>query len=174
MKKPDSLRAHLLAAIPQLRRSPDQLLIFIDQGSARSTAARGLSFEYRYTLNLMLTDFAGSPDAVFIPLLAWLGVHQHELLASFEQNAEGIGFEVDVIDAGKVDLSITLPLTERVIVKRQPGGQLLVEYPQEPQLEPFLPAGTWQVYSGAELLAEWQSTEQEGGDLAMPHPPRRG
>ena len=45
MNKPDSLRAHLLAAIPELKHNPDRLLIFIDNGKIRCTGAAGLSFE---------------------------------------------------------------------------------------------------------------------------------
>lgn len=63
MNKPSSLRSHLLAAVPELRHNPDRLLIFIDQGRMRSTAAPGLSFEYSYTLNLIFTDYAGHPGA---------------------------------------------------------------------------------------------------------------
>ena len=46
MNKPESLRAHLVAAVPELKRNPDRLLTFVDNGSMRSTAAPGLSFEY--------------------------------------------------------------------------------------------------------------------------------
>ncbi|MEG6992128.1 phage tail protein, partial [Pseudomonas aeruginosa] len=46
-----------------------------------------------------------------------------------------------VLDNSKVDLSIKLPLTERVIVKKLDDGRLEVTHPDEPQLEPFLPAG---------------------------------
>ena len=67
-----------------------------------------------------------------------------------------------------------LPLTERVIVKKQEGGALVVTHPDEPQLEPFLEAGTWQLYAEGMLLAEWQNTAQDGGDLASPHPVRHG
>lgn len=174
MNKPNSLRDHLLAAVPELHKNPDRLLVFIDNGSIRSTVAPGLSFEYSYTLNVMLTDFAGHPDAIAIPLLAWLLVNQHELLANHEQGKKAITFEADVLDNSKVDLSIKLPLTERVIVKKLPGGELDVTHPDEPQLEPFLEAGTWQVFAKGELLAEWQSTAQDGGDIASPHPVRHG
>ena len=71
MNKPNSLREHLLNAIQGLKKNPDRLLIFIDSGSVRCTA-RGLSFEYSYTLQVLLTDFAGHPDSVFIPTLEWL------------------------------------------------------------------------------------------------------
>ncbi len=174
MNKPNSLRAHLLAAVPELHKNPDRLLVFIDNGTIRSTAAHGLSFEYSYTLNVILTDFAGHPDAVAIPLLAWVMVNQHELLANQEKGKTAIAFEADVLDNSKVDLSIKLPLTERVIVKKQAAGALDVTHPDEPQLEPFLEAGTWQLYAEGMLLAEWQSTAQDGGDMASPHPVRHG
>ncbi|HBN7642439.1 phage tail protein [Pseudomonas aeruginosa] len=174
MNKPNSLRAHLLAAVPELHKNPDRLLVFIDNGTIRSTAAHGLSFEYSYTLNVILTDFAGHPDAVAIPLLAWVMVNQHELLANQEKGKTAIAFEADVLDNSKVDLSIKLPLTERVIVKKQATGALDVTHPAEPQLEPFLEAGTWQLYAEGMLLAEWQSTAQDGGDISSPHPVRHG
>lgn len=170
MNKPDSLRNHLLAAVPGLSKDPDRLLVYIDDGTVRSTAAVGLTFEYAYTLNVILTDFAGHPDAVMIPLLAWLLVHQHELLANLEKGKEAIRFEADILDDSKVDLSIALALTERVIVKKQDDGILQVAHPDEPQLEPYLPAGTWELYAGNSLLAAWQSTAQDGGDIASPHP----
>lgn len=175
MNKPNSLKAHLLAAVPELANSPDRLLVFIDNGSARTTVAPGLSFEYSYTLNVILTDFAGHPDAVFIPLLAWLMVNQNELLANQDKGKDSISFEADVLDNSKVDLSIKLPLTERAIVTKLPDGRLEVTHPDEPQLEAFLPAGTWTLYGNNMLLAQWESTEgHDLGELAMPHPRRRG
>lgn len=174
MNKPESLRAHLLAAVPQLTGQPDRLMVFIDQGTIRSTAAPGLSFEYAYTLNIILTDFPGHPDAVAIPLLAWVLVNQRELIENQERNKDAITFEADVLDNNKVDLSIKLQLTERVIVKKQPDDTLHVTHPDEPQLEPYLPAGTWQLYGNGELLAEWDSIERDGVDLASPHPVRHG
>ena len=175
MNKPESLRAHLLAAIPELKRNPDRLLVFIDNGSLRSTAAHGLSFEYSYTLNLILTDFAGHPDAVAIPLFAWVLVNQRELMENLEKGRDAIKFEADILDNSKVDLSITLPLTERVIVKRMDDGTLQVDHPPEPQLDEFFPAGPWQLFGNGELLAEWDSIEGIGTDIASPHPrPRNG
>ncbi len=175
MNKPESLRAHLLAAIPELKRNPDRLLVFIDNGSLRSTAAPDLSFEYSYTLNLILTEFAGHPDAVAIPLFAWVLVNQRELMENQEKGRDAIKFEADILDNSKVDLSITLPLTERVIVKQQADGTLDVDHPEEPQLEPYYPAGHWQLYAKGMLLAEWDSIEGSGTDIASPHPrPRNG
>ncbi|KIH84217.1 phage tail protein [Pseudomonas batumici] len=133
MNKPDSLRAHLLAAVPELRHSSDRLLIFIDNGKVRCTAAASLSFEYSFDLQVILTDFAGHPDSVMLPLLGWLSVHQSELLENLNKSAEGIQFEADILDNSKVDLSLTLPLTERVVVGKDADGNTTIHHPGEPQ-----------------------------------------
>jgi len=137
MNKPASLRAHLLECVPDLKQNPDRLLIFIDNGKIRCTAAASLSFEYGYQLQIILTDFAGHPDSVMLPLLGWVRVHQSELLTNLEKSAEGIRFEADVIDRSKVDMSITLPLTERVIVKKRDDGSFDLNRPPEPQYSDY-------------------------------------
>lgn len=132
MNKPNSLRDHLLAADPTLAQNPERLLVFIDEGNIRATAAPGLSFEWLYTLNIIITDYAGHPDNIAIPLLAWLRRNQPDLLTNIEKGKDAIGFEADILGNDKVDLSITLPLTERVIVKRLPDDSLEVTHPPEP------------------------------------------
>lgn len=156
MIKPGSLREHLTAALPELRRDPDKLLVFIDRGSLVGTYAPGLSFEYRYTLNLILTDYAGHPDAVMVPLLIWIASHQSELLAN-PGLRDQISFQADVLDNDKVDLDIKLPLTERVGVHARAGGGYDVEHYPEPQLEPYLDAEHWEIYVKGELVAQWDN-----------------
>lgn len=133
MNKPESLRAHLLAAIGELKHNPDRLLIFIDNGKIRCTAAASLSFEYSFDLQVILTDFAGHPDSVVLPVLGWLSVNQADLLENLNKSAEGIQFEADILDNSKVDLSLTLPLTERVIVGKDADGNITIRHPGEPQ-----------------------------------------
>ena len=157
MLKPDSLRAHLTAAIAELARNPDQLLVFIDRGAIVSTGVPGLSFEYRYTLNLILTDCTVHPDTIMVPLLAWLAVHQPELLANPDRRGQ-IAFEADILDNDRIDLDIKIPLTERVGVHPLPdGGHSAEHYPEPPVMEPYLQAGHWQLYVKGELVAEWNS-----------------
>lgn len=134
MKKPGLLRDHLLAAVPGLQTNPDRLLVFIDSGTLESTYVPGLSFVYRYTLNLILTDYAGSPDSVMLPLLQWLTRHQPEVLAN-PTKRDGIAFEIDVLANDVVDVDIKLPLSERVVVTPQPDGTLLIEHRPEPPAE---------------------------------------
>lgn len=138
MIKPAALRAALTAALPDLARDPDRLLVFIDAGSVVSTHAEGRSFEYRYTLNLIITDFTGDPDAVMIPLLDWVREHQPELMANWT-NHERITFEVDVLANDAVDLSIALPLTERVGVHADADGTTAEHYPEPPMASSTTP-----------------------------------
>lgn len=155
MKKPASLRAALVAALPQLATDPDKLLVFIDAGSLHASYAPGLSYEYAYTLNLVITDYAGDPDAVMVPLLMWVRINQAELMDNADQRQSGISFEADILDNASCDLSIKLALTERVIVKDTGGGVLSITHADEPQPEARLTAGHWQLYLRDQLLAEW-------------------
>ena len=154
MNKPESLRAHLLASVPELKKNPDRLMVFIDNGTMRSTAAFGLSFEYSYTLNLIFTDYAGHPDAIAIPLFAWILVNQRELMENVDRSKTAVAFEADVLDNSKVDLSIKLPLTERVVVKTLEDGSLSVDHPAEPMMDvdPFT-LRSLELYLKGELLA---------------------
>lgn len=158
MNKPESLRAHLLASVPELKKNPDRLLVFIDNGTMRSTAAFGLSFEYSYTLNLIFTDYAGHPDTIAIPLFAWILVNQRELMENVDRSKTAVAFEADVLDNSKVDLSIKLPLTERVIVKRQDDGNLVVNHPPEPVVDddPFTMPGLELWTAAGEFIARWE------------------
>ena len=156
MIKPSSLRAHLTQAIPELRRDPDKLQLVIDRGSLNATAAPGLSFEYAYTATIILLDFTGHPDSVMVPLLIWITQHQSELLANPARRGE-IGFEAEILSNEACDLSIKLPLTERVGVHPRPEGGCLVEHYPEPTPDPYLSAPSWQVIAAGEVLSEWDA-----------------
>lgn len=137
MKKPESLRAHLTEALPWLRTNPDRLLVFIDEGGIVSTEEAGLSFEWRYTLNLIFTDLAAHPDDIAVPLLAWLRDNQSELMGNPDRRTD-IRFEADVLAGDKIDLSIKLPLTERVGVHLD-DGKPVIEHYAEPKWEDAFP-----------------------------------
>ncbi|MCO7537803.1 phage tail protein [Pseudomonas asiatica] len=173
MDKPNSLREHLLAAVPGLKPNPDRLLMFVDAGKVRCTAAASLSFEYTYTLQIILTDFPGHPDSVMLPILAWTRTHQTELMANLEKSAEGIKFEVDILDSSKVDMSITLALTERVVVKRQDAGNFQVVHVPDQPYDAYDEPGSISLYAGGELLAQWQPpAAPDAMALAVTHPRR--
>jgi uncharacterized lipoprotein YmbA len=122
MIKPASLRAAIMAAAPELKAAPDKLLVFADAGNIVATSTSTPSFEYRYTLNLILTDFAGDADQVFIALLAWVMVNESELVDNSNLRKTAISFEVDHLNQDTCDLSIKLPLSEAVRVTRDAAG----------------------------------------------------
>jgi len=155
MYKPDSLKKHLTSAIADLRQNPDKLHIFIDEGGALGTGTASLSFRYEYALNLIITDFVASFDALFVPLIAWLKVNQAEIFANEDLRKKAIRFEVDMNNHESRDISITLLLTEAVAVKPLDAGRLDVTHVREPQLTPPFDDPFWMLYEGDNLLAEW-------------------
>ncbi len=132
MIKPASLRQAITAAVPSLEADPDKFLVFADAGAIAANGVSSLSFEYRYTLNLILTDFAGDADAVFVALLAWVQRHQSDLLDNPDKRAKAITFEVDHLNNATCDLSIKLPLAESVRVTVGADGQPIVAHLDEP------------------------------------------
>ncbi|EKF2709667.1 phage tail protein, partial [Escherichia coli] len=82
MLKPDSLRRALTDAVTVLKTNPDMLRIFVDNGSIASTLATSLSFEKRYTLNVIVTDFTGDFDLLIVPVLAWLRENQPDIMTT--------------------------------------------------------------------------------------------
>lgn len=166
MLKPDSLRAFLTTAVPALGQEADRLKIFIDKGSIRATGrpiAGGVTaFEYGYTCTLLLLDLAEHPDSVFVPLLVWVGRNEPALLQNFEKNRQGIVFDADILADDKIDLQISLELTERVVATPRPSGGVDVVHAAEPPqagvetwpgLESAPPSAT-SIYVGDELIAE--------------------
>jgi len=163
MRKPNSLRAHLSAATPELRRDPDKLAIYVREGQLISAGAETLSFEYRYTLNVVLLDYAGQADAIMLPLLAWLRVHQVEILENPALRDKAVRFEVEYQNNETVDISIEVDLSEAVVVSAgveaaadDATQRYAVSYPAEPVRAGTLAAPErWEIRVGGELLADW-------------------
>lgn len=154
MIKPAALRAHLTEALPELRRNPESLLVFVDSGSLIATAVPGLSFEYAYTLTLTVLEFSAHPDAIMVPLLSWIAHHQPDLLANPARRGQ-IAFDAEMLSNSAFDLVIKIPLTERVGVHPRTEGGYTAEHYPEPEAEPYLTATHWQLYLKDELIAEW-------------------
>lgn len=142
MIKPASLRAAIEAALPGLKKNPDRLLVFINEGSLRCTAATSLSFEYGYTLEVVVTDYAEHADTLMVPILAWVKVNQPELLAD-PNKRDGIRFEADLLSHQSMDLSVRIELTERVVVTDNQDGSRTATHVGEPPLDPYEDISTW-------------------------------
>lgn len=157
MDKPAALKQTLLAQVAHLREHPETLSTYIDGG--RLVARPGsLSFEYRYTLNLVVQDFAGDIDLIMVPLLAWVAVNQPDLLDRAPN--QPLTFECDVLDADAQDVSIDLELTELVRVAQVDVGFSVEHLPEPPRPDAFpgmgdTPVSLWRV--AAENMANGET-----------------
>ncbi|WP_368913852.1 phage tail protein [Mixta calida] len=131
MNKPQSLRHALNKSVPYVRENPDRLHLFVDNGSLVATAAASISWEYRYTLNVVVTDFTGDQNLLMAPILYWLRDNQPDALNNPDEREKLFTFEVDILGNGACDLSLNLKLTERVLAQ-EVNGQMQVEAVPEP------------------------------------------
>lgn len=158
MKKLHSLRAYLVERIPDLKRNPDRLLTFIEDGSIEFHRGAHLSHEYRVPVRVVLTDHGGELDAVMIPLLQWLSRYQPDI-----NPQEAITFQAELHSNKKWDLAIDVTLTERVVALVDcDAGTIHVDHRQpEYAIDPCA-AGNWQLFirdveasEDYDLVAEW-------------------
>lgn len=158
MWKLQSLRQLIEAAVPELARDPERLIVMATNGAAVSTLAGGLSFEYRYTAAITVLDYAGHTDALFVPILAWVRLHQSELLANPTSQAAGLAFTVEHLNTSAVDIGIRVPLTERAIVRAdaEHATRFNITHPPEP-CHAGVPcqAERWELWLKETKLAEW-------------------
>jgi hypothetical protein len=152
MKKPTDLRDHLTQWVPDLAANPDKLHLYIDKGAIASKLGAGLGYQYGYSLQIVITDFAESADTLMVPLLVWLQTNQPDLLMDTARRDKAIAFEAEIVDHDKIDIAITLELTERVLVSAVTGGYQCTHL-GEPQLPDLTGPHPWSLYLKGELIA---------------------
>lgn len=79
-------------------------------------------------------DFAGDTDTVFVALVEWARANQPDLMTNPDERAHRITFEVDILNHATADLSITLALTESVVVTTGSGGSRIIEHVDDSQV----------------------------------------
>lgn len=146
MEKIKSLRAAIEAAIPDIRRNPERLVVFAEQGRIACTSRTSLSFEYRYQVELLFTNLSTHMDCAIVAVMAWVQNHEPLIFDRWRQDSESITFEAELLSETEVDLAIRMPLTERVKVTHQPDGRIDIQHLGEPpHPDPMGPApGTLQ------------------------------
>jgi hypothetical protein len=163
MEKLRSLRDHLTSACPQLQQAPEQLSVFVERGRLVCAGGSSISFEYAFTVKLVILDFAGHADAIMVPLLAWIKRNQSDILEHPERRGTAIRFEAELLSQEAVDLSIEVDLTEAVVVK--PGaapsdlttaGRYNITHRQEPGFVGLVDEPQqWDAVIGDQVLASW-------------------
>lgn len=143
MNKPQSLRNALNKSVAYIRDNPDKLHLFVDNGSLVATGARSMSWEYRYTLNVVIEDFSGNQNLVMAPVLLWLMTTQPDAINNPELREKLFTFDVDILSNDLCDISLNLQLTERVIVSTDGAVSSVEAVP-----EPDVPEEMWTVKRG--------------------------
>jgi len=153
MLKPDSLRSALTDAVPVLRTNPDMLRLFVDNGKIAATLAASLSFEKQYTLNVVVTDFTGDFDLLLVPVMAWAREYQPDIMTTDEGEKKGFTFYADINNDSSFDISISLLLTERTLVKEVDAALHVQNLPEPPPPEPV--TRPMELFINGELVSKW-------------------
>lgn len=145
MKKIVSLRNFLREAVPYLKQNPDKLLVFVEIGSVNNRAGlASLSFAYSYTATIVITDFAGDPDRVIVPIVAWLKKNQPHRAGD-----KAFDLQAEILDNDCADLEIKVALDEFVNVTDNGNGTVSTDHLGETiYVGDFLPE---------DPLAEWET-----------------
>lgn len=132
MRKIDSLRDTLLAAIPEANNDPAMLPTWIDRGSVRGRQTGSGSFEMAFRLNVLAIGVRTDLSLISLAVTKWLRANQPERL---QPGSDSFTFDADILDNGTADVLIQIDLTQNYEVSTV-GGEERVE-PVE-QTDPVL------------------------------------
>ena len=158
MLKPNSLRAALTAALPELARDPERLNMFILGARVHNTGTRTLSFEYRYTLTILVLDYGGHPDAIMAPLLLWARRHQSDIFDNPDKREKAISFDAEFLTPSTADIAISIELTEAVLSRPHPstaGALQLIHKDEPPPVTWGDKPERWEFWVHDQLVGTW-------------------
>lgn len=162
MRKPPSLRAHLTAALPQYRQSPENLLMFVMGGHVSTTGTRSLGWQWEYSLRIVLCDFTGHPDAVIGPTLIWLRAHQPDILNHPEKQKQALKVSAEYLNTQAMDLVLDVQLSESVHarpMKDRPGAYELIHRLEPPSEHDFTAHRVLELYIQDELVSKVEASD---------------
>lgn len=119
MLKLDSLRAAITAALPELKRSPENLRIWIESGAGRCQGTSSDAFGFTFQANVLVTEMASEIAVLAHAIFRWLRVNQPDLLTP---GKVGFDFDADILTNGTADLLLQIQLTQNVTVARKEDG----------------------------------------------------
>ena len=154
MHKLKSLRQALIDAIPQLNANPERLQMSVGGGNIDTRQASSLSFEKRYALNVKVSGFTGDSEGFFVPVLAWLRENQPDIFTLDEGRKNGYTFAIVLNDDDTMNITISVQLTERILVSQEQGALHATYSPEPPLPEPVTRPKA--LYVNGELVSQWE------------------
>ncbi|ALL19184.1 tail fiber protein [Enterobacter asburiae] len=154
MHKLKSLRQALIDAIPQLNANPERLQMSAGGGNIDARLASSLSFEKRYALNVKVSGFTGDSEGFFVPVLAWLRENQPDIFTLDEGRKNGYTFAIVLNDDDTMNITISVQLTERILVSQEQGALHATYSPEPPLPEPVTRPKA--LYVNGELVSQWE------------------
>lgn len=129
MEKPEKLRAEIEKHLPEIKKNPEKLSMFIMPG--RVVASKGtLSHETRFTLSILITDFVGDLDVLNAVIINWLQDNQPDILGPGDTDPNAYTIEAEILGAHSADVLIELKLTERTTVLVDDDGNIEIGHPR--------------------------------------------
>ncbi|PNU06477.1 phage tail protein [Novosphingobium guangzhouense] len=132
MRKIDTLKAAIFAALPELGTDPDRIRIWIERGTAKSTQTGTRGLAYAFQLNVLVVEMASDISILFLAVFQWMRVNQPDLMMP---NADAIGFDAEILDNGTADVLLQLQLDQAVSAAPRADGGFDLQYQGEP--DPF-------------------------------------
>lgn len=120
MRKIDSLRDTLLAAIPEANNDPAMLPTWIDRGSVRGRQTGSGSFEMAFRLNVLAIGVRTDLSLISLAVTKWLRTNQPERL---QPGSDSFTFDADILDSDTADVLIQIDLTQNYEVTTVNGEE---------------------------------------------------
>ena len=118
MRKIDTLKATLLAAIPEANNDPAMLPTWIDRGSIRARQTGSHAFAMAFRLNVLAIGVSTDLSIISLAVTRWLRFNQPERL---QPGADSFTFDADILDNGTADVLIQIDLTQDYRVQTVDG-----------------------------------------------------
>lgn len=129
MRKLNSLRDAITAAVPDLAQNPANLRIWVDRGTVGGTLTPGHGLTFSYRANVLVKEMAADMSVLAHALTTWLRVEQPDRLTP---GTEGLSFEVDVLSNTATDVLVQVDLRESVTATPNEDGSFALAYLPEP------------------------------------------
>ncbi|EAN0852621.1 phage tail protein [Salmonella enterica] len=151
MIKTDLLRQMVTKLMPRFTEDPESLQIYVSEGLLASCQARtSASFEYRYTMEVLLMDHpADDVDTAMLAVQLWAEAYQPDLLINADRWRDGVKFEAQILSDSTVDLLLKIRTSEAVIVNLKDGG---VTFEHKAEVSPAQPGAKSKLRELADMI----------------------